>query len=230
MRSPLFPLSALVLGIVATPSQFLSAQAASRSLDLSVALRAGSPGFGLEVNKLITNHFGGRVGGNWLRWSGDKDQSDITYDLTVTAKAFTALLDFYPSARGSFHLTGGLYTNPVKVTAKGKPTSGGTFEINGNIYTAAQVGTLRGEAKYPDVGPYVGLGFGTPANTHHALKFLFDLGVVIGKAKVDLTATGAASLPQLANDLRAEIKDVQDDVDKYAFVFPVLSVGLAYRF
>jgi len=72
--------------------------------------------------------------------------------------------------------------------------------------------------------------FGTPASSGRAIKLLFDLGAVIGKPTISLTATGAASDPTLAADLQAQANKTQGDVDKYLKVYPVLAFGLAYRF
>jgi hypothetical protein len=230
MRSHLVFVPLSVLLLLSKPVRSLSAQEASGSHDLAVVLRAGSPGIGLEVNKLLLSHLGVRVGGNYFRYSATRTQSDIRYEATLKLRGLSALVDLYPGARGSFHFTGGLFTSPVKVTAAGKPSAAGDFEINGNTYSATQVGTLDAEAKYSDVGPYFGLGFGTPANSHHGLVFLFDLGVVIGKAKVTLDATGATAGSQLASDLAAQARKTQDDINEYAQVYPVLSFGLGYRF
>jgi len=55
---------------------------------------------------------------------------------------------------------------------------------------------------------------------------------VIGTAKVALTATGPANTPgsPLANDLATQQQNTQNDIDKWAKVWPVLSLGFAYRF
>src|SRR5262249_31270616 len=132
-----------------------------------------------------------------------KQQTDITYDVHLKFKAVDALLDFYPSKRGTMHFTAGLLTNPATITGDGKPSAAGTFTINKNTYTSAQVGTLRATAKFPSASPYVGLGFGTPANRGGRVTFLFDLGVGIGKARLKLTSTGAATDPALQSDLDA---------------------------
>jgi hypothetical protein len=222
-------LGALLLGAGITP---LAAQKSDQQhLDLSLAFRVGTLGFGLELNKLLMSHLGIRVGGNYFKWSTNKTNSGISYDVSAKLHAFSALLDLYPSGRGAFHLTGGIMTNPVTVSGTGVPDATGNFSINGNTYTAAQVGTLNGDVKYPDIDAYAGLGFGTPARKGGPLEFLFDIGVVIGTAKVALTGTGtAASTPPLSTDLAAQAKTTQDDLDKYAKVWPVLSFGLAYRF
>ncbi|HTS89878.1 MAG TPA: hypothetical protein VMG41_15395 [Gemmatimonadales bacterium] len=198
--------------------------------DAMVALRFGTLGFGLEVNKLLIGHVGVRVGGNYFKFSTTKDQSNITYNASLKLQAFSALIDLYPGNRGGFHFTGGLMTDPAKVTATGKPAASDSFDINGTRYPSSAVGTLTGEAKFPGVLPYVGIGFGTPARDGSALKFLFDLGAAIGKATISLNATGAGSNPALASDLKAQQTKTQNDVQKYAKVYPVISFGIGYAF
>jgi len=197
-------------------------------MDASVALRLGTLGLGLEVGKLLTNHIAARVGANYFKHNTTKDQTNITYDASLKLQAVSALVDFFPGNRGSFHLTGGIMTDPAKVDGTGKPTSAGTFDINHHAYTSAEVGTLTGKIKFPGVGPYLGIGFGTPARSGGALKVIFDLGAVIGKPKFTLSATGASTDPVLASDLKAQSQSTQDDLNKLK-VYPVLSLGLAYR-
>jgi hypothetical protein len=232
MRIPKLALlgATFLLGQFAPSSLKAQAAPSGGHADASVAFRFGTLGLGLEVSKLLIGHVGVRVGANYFKFSKTKDQSNVTYDASLKLQAFSALIDLFPGNRGSFHFTGGLMTDPAKVTATGKPTASGTFTLNGNSYTTAQVGTLTAEAKYPSVVPYVGLGFGTPAKSGGAIGFLFDLGATIGKATVALNATGAASNPTLAADLQAQAAKTQHDVQKYAKIYPVISFGLAYRF
>jgi hypothetical protein len=185
---------------------------------------------GIEAGKWLVPHVSARVGANFGSFSQDgKENSDISYNIKLKLKAVEALVDLSPSARGNFHFTVGLLTNPVKLTGEGVPT-GGTFDINDHTYTSAQVGTLEAEAKFPGASPYFGIGFGTPARKGGRVKFLFDLGASIGKAKLLLTATGAANNSQLQADLQAQQQKTQDDLDKYAKLYPVLSFGLAFHF
>jgi len=196
--------------------------------DVSVGFRFLTLGLGLEVGKLVTDHFGVRVGGNFFKLSTTRTQSDVSYDASLKLHAVTGLVDFFPSARGSFHLTGGVMTNPITVSGTGQPTASGTFTLNGHTYTTAQVGILTGEAKYPDAGPYLGLGFGTPARKG-PMAFFFDLGAMIGQPSVTLAASGAAPGSQLAMDLQAQADTTQHDIRKYAKVYPVISLGVAFR-
>ena len=135
----------------------------------------------------------------------------------------------YPGVRGSFHLTGGIITNPLEFTGVGVPTGSG-YEIDGTTYTAAQVGTLNGSGEFPSVLPYVGFGFGTPANSHKGVKFVVDLGVGIGQPTLNLTATNPMNNAQLAAHVESQRVKTQDDIRKYFKVYPSVTLGLAFAF
>ena len=199
--------------------------------DASVAVRVATTGFGAEVAKQLTGHLAARIGGSVYSLSTNKSQSNISYDASLKLHTFSALIDLYPGQRGSFHGTVGIVTNPLTITGTGQSSSG-RFTINGTSYRADTVGTLTVEGKFPGASPYVGLGFGTPASTGGALKVLFDLGAVLGKPTVSLSSsasTCAAGTPCGA-DLQAQQATTQHDVRKYLKVYPVLSLGLGYRF
>src|SRR5262249_6809657 len=158
-----------------------------------------------------------------------KDVKDVNYDIDVKVHAGTALLDLYPGARGAFHFTAGLSTNPARGTLTGRP-AGRSFTINNHTYTPHQVGTLTRTAQFPGIAPYLGLGFGTPARGGR-LAFLFDLGVAFGKPKISLASEGGTKSndPQLQSDLNSQITSTQDDANKIPG-YPVLTFGLMYRF
>jgi hypothetical protein len=215
-----------VLGLL-TPLATISAQQ-SHGSDMSIGVRFGTLGIGPEISKLVTSHIGLRAGAYFFSLSRTINQSDISFDGKLKMKGITGLLDLYPGARGAFHVTGGVISNPVTITGTGVP-SGNTFEINHHTYQSSDVGTLTGTGKWPSASPYVGIGVGTPAASHAALRFVFDLGVAIGKPTVALTATGAASNPQLKADLDAQIATAQTDANKVP-VYPAISFGLVVRF
>lgn len=174
-QGPLFGLSVVLVGCAPLLAQ-QPAEPSTHHTDASVDFRVATTGFGGEVAKLLTGHVAARVGGSFFSVSTTKSQSDISYDASLKLHTFSALLDLSPSRRGSFHVTGGLVTNPLTISATGQPSSSGTFKINGHQYTSSQVGTLTLQGKFPGGSPYAGLGFGTPASTGGALKLLFDLG------------------------------------------------------
>lgn len=211
-------------------AQQSSGRSDQRASDVAIGVRAGTLGVGITVAKLLVSHVGLRVGGDFFSLTlNGQQQTDITYDMKGKWNAVSALLDFYPAARGAFHLTGGLVTNPAKLTLTGRPTATGNFDINNHPYSSSQVGTLTGTIEFGSIEPYVGLGFGTAASNHGGLALVFDIGAVIGKPTVSLTATGAASNPQLQSDLNAQIASTQQDANKLP-AYPVVALGLIYRF
>ena len=163
MRHSVLPLfGALALSL--TGAALLGAQQLSQAAppashsDVSVAFRFGTPGFGLEVGKLLTGHIAARVGVNYYKISTTKSQSDISYAASLKLHALAVLIDLYPGQRGGFHFTGGIVTNPLTITATGQPSSG-SYTINGSTYSSSQVGILTAQGKFPGASPYLGWGF-----------------------------------------------------------------------
>jgi hypothetical protein len=223
-RSSRFTIALCALGLIAAP---LAAQRA-KPADVSAALRIGTLGFGIEAAKLLVPHVAVRANLNFGTFDRTGEQSDIDYDFDLKLKAFSALVDFFPGGRGSFHLTGGLVTNPMKVTLTGKPNESGEYTINGNPYASSDVGTLKGVGEFKSAAPYLGLGFGTPAKKGR-IAFLFDLGAVIGKPKVTLSRTGGQDVPGLDQDIQDQQEKTQKDLNDIK-VYPVIQFGLALRF
>jgi hypothetical protein len=214
-------------------NQFQSSPFHSTSLesmspaDVSVDLMVGTLGIGLQVAKLVTPHIAGRVAAHYFSLNKTTTQSDVEYTADLKLKSFSALLDFFPSARGAFHLTGGLLSNQTTVDASGNCTT--TVKLNNTSYTCAQVGTLTGSVKFPSAAPYLGLGFGTPA-MGSKFHFLFDLGGAFGTPTLTLNASNSGSTPNLASDVAAQRDKTQTDINKFTKIYPVIEIGLGVRF
>lgn len=216
--------TASILLSVALAASPLTAQA-----NFSVGVRAGSLGLGLEAAKLITPNLAIRGGAYRYSHSFSRTESDVQFDVDLAFKAFSGIVDLFPAARGSFHLSGGLISAPAEIDGTGKPT-GATYTFNGVVYPTAQVGTVTGTARWPKTLPYAGLGWGTPASKSGGITFLFDLGVGIGKPTIGLSASAATPGSALERDVEAERVKIENDVNKYLKVYPVISLGLAIRF
>ena len=218
-----------VIGLL-VPGATLAAQASgSTASQTSVGVRFGTLGIGLEVSRLLNDNFGVRVGGNYFSLGQTQSKQNISYDATEKLQAFTGLLDWYPGNRGAFHLTTGVISNPFSFSGIGKPSGSGTITINNVAYTQSQVGNLTASIKYASVLPYLGLGFGTPAAKTHGVGVVFDIGAAIGKPKVALSSTNAGSTPGLQANINAQTVTMQENANKLP-VWPVISLGLTYRF
>lgn len=134
--------------------------------------------------------------------------------------------DYFPGGNG-FRLTGGLTVNDMSLKLRSNMPAGSTINVGGTNYIANGNEYLNADVKIPKVTPYVGIGWG-----HHRGEpgwgFIADLGVSIGKAKLDVD-TNLASYGVSQADIDREVKDLKDDVAKVRVV-PQLSVGMSYRF
>jgi hypothetical protein len=196
------------------------------SPDFSLAARVGTPGFGAQADLLLFSHLGIRAGFNDFNFTLNHSIKSVQFNGKLGLETFPILADFYPWGRGTFHLTGGVVINKNKFTATGQPTSG-TYTFNGNSYDAAQVGSVSAQLTYPTSG-YVGLGWGTPAMKSR-VGFIFDLGAIIGTPTFSLTSTNPTNNAQLTADLQQQQATSQKDVQKYAKIYPVISMGIAVR-
>jgi hypothetical protein len=198
----------------------------------SLAFKGGTSGVGAEVGLGLGSMFGVRA--NLLGGSISRDETDsgIRYDGKLKLSSGSLLFDVHPFA-GTFRLTAGLTFNDNKVDATAQPAAG-TIEINGVNYPAEQVGTLQAAVRFEKTAPYLGLGWGTRPSASSGLFFSVDLGAFLSKPTATLNGTCGPSLPapactQLQADIRAEQQQFQDEIKDFK-AYPVLSVGLGYRF
>ena len=199
---------------------------ASNHLDLGVGIEAGLLGFGGEVNKLLFGHLGVRADFSTVSITLNPTYKSIKYSGNIKLQGAPVIVDFYPFARGSLHLSGGVVFNQTQLSGSG---SGNSFTLNGTSYTAAQVGTLGLKVKFPSAGPYLGLGFGTPARGGR-VGFFTNFGAIISKPSATLTSTGGTGQPAgFQSDLQAQSASTNQDARKLP-VLPVFSMGLMVRF
>jgi len=206
--------------------------------DVGMGLRAGTHGYGADLDIGITEKLNLRIGYGMLTYSDTIEDTDVVYDGDLDMSNASAILDWHPFA-GGFRVSFGAVGPGLTVDVVGQPT-GGTYEIGDSTYTAAQIGSLNGQLKFANtVAPYVGIGYGNVVDKNHRVTFLFDLGVAyIGKSEVNLSAAcGPALSPaqcntlqgQLAPDLAAEQQEIEDSVGAVEW-WPVIQIGLGVRF
>lgn len=196
---------------------------------VGVSGRIGTTGAVLEAGVRLGNHLGVRANTAFGSWSYRQRISGISYEATLKFNSQSAILDFYPSAGGSFHLSGGVATAPIDASATGTPTLSHTFVIGNHLYSEAQVGTLSASTTWDDMLPYAGIGW-SGGQKGARFTVVFDIGAVIGTPTVKLAAAGGTAPPTLAADLELERASVQHDIDRYLKAYPVMSFGIRLRF
>jgi hypothetical protein len=195
---------------------------------LAIAGKAGTLGLGGELATAITSGVNARVGINALSFDYEGEAEDVEYDVGVDLLSFPAVIDLYPF-NGPFRISGGALLNRNEIDLRARPTA--SEEIGGTVYTAAEIGTLHGDVEFDDIAPYLGIGWGNALDGDQKWGFLCDFGVAyIGSPHVSLSANGAlASDPTFQQDLEREKDDIKDKWRRYRF-YPVVSVGLFFRF
>lgn len=209
--------------VIAVGSSQAFAQGNSR---VAIGAQGSTVGFGPEIAYSVSPHFTVRGVGNYLSFDYDETYDGIDYDLDVDLMSGGGFVDYHP-LRNGFHLTlGALYNgNEAGLGA----TAGPGATIGGFTVPGGQTAGLRGDLSVDEFSPYVGLGYDTTFTSRSAWTFTVRAGVLYqGNPDVALRQTsGATTIPQA--DLDAEARNIEDDLDLVEF-FPVLSIGLNYRF
>lgn len=215
----------LLLTVIAAA---LAAPGLANAAPIDAGLTAGTLGYGPQVGfVLVPNKFDARLNWGYLNYSYNTTSNGVYYNGHLKLNNLGALGDWHPWG-GAFRLTGGLFYNDNKFDLTGQ-SSGGTYTFNGVTYTAAQAGTVTANVKFNSVAPYLGFGWGNDSESA-GLHFTSDFGVMYqGTPKATITATGAASDPALASDVRAAQSKLQSDLNNFQW-YPVLQIGLVYRF
>lgn len=199
--------------------------------DVALGLKVGTLGVGVELTMEAVENVNVRFGGNYFKVSREIDVEDNAYDMDLKLNSYTALADWYVTD-SSFRITGGAFINENGLT--GSSLASNTYDIGGNTYTNAEVGVLTADADFKTIAPYLGIGWGNPLSDDSDWSFMVDLGVVFaGKPRLDIATTGGT----LSNNaiLLADIEEAEQDFrdsDEIGYLkyYPVISVGLNYRF
>ncbi len=193
---------------------------------ISLAVHAGTAGFGFDISKSLFRQLSVRIGANLFNYQStlksgkDTDELQIGFDYTVKLLSFNMLVDYYPFKRAGFRLTTGVYYNLNQLSFFGKPTKDVRF--NDVVFTIDQVGTVSGKADFSKVAPYAGIGWGHPF-LRNRLKFTADIGIFYQQSPtITFVTTGMLEPssdqgPIIENNLKPL---------KY---YPVVNLGISYN-
>ncbi len=197
--------------------------------DVALGIKAGTLGAGLEGTVGLLPRLNLRAGANAFSFDFDTTTSDVDYELRTDLLSFPIVLDWHPFETSAFRFTGGVLLNYNEADFEG--SSQNSYTIGDTTYTADQLGKITGKVDFNKIAPYVGIGWGNAVGKSGRWSFSCDVGVVFqGKAKVDMFASGPiASDPNFQEDLAREKKELKDELEDYQY-YPVVSLGVSYKF
>jgi hypothetical protein len=190
--------------------------------------QAGIPGVTVGYAHSVNAQLGLRVDAST---SGtikkDSTESGIPYSAKAKYERVGLFGDFFPFG-GRFRFTGGLTLNKATLDLTSKFDGATPVTVNGKTVTPAAGDYLNGQLKFPNVMPYVGIGWGHQER-EAGIGFVADIGVSIGTAKLSTHTNLVGQYGITQADVDAKTAELDDAVGKVHFL-PQASVGLNYRF
>ena len=205
-------------------------------------LHAGTLGTGVNVGFDFSKDFALRGLYNHFNLDFDETEAGNEYDGKLRLRSLGLVLDWHPFW-GAFRVSGGGFLNKNKLSAS---TEGVDLGIGAGKYDA----NLDLRMKFEPLAPYLGIGW-TSGRGRSGLAFAFDVGALFrssphvsasgraegcdfsvsesGEAEVDCSGVSGVVAGELESNLEREHRELRDDLDVLQ-VYPVLSLGVSYRF
>lgn len=194
--------------------------------NVSIGIRLGTMGPGLELTGALSNKFNARVGGSLFSYERSDRIEDqeivIQADSDLKLASAQALIDFFPLRRG-LRLTTGLIYNNNHVEALVLPLE--SYTLNEKEFSPQKIGQLKATISHKSsIHPYAGFGFGNSVRPGKRVGFVFDLGVMYTDSpKVTMEGTGMiAPTATEAAELEENLEGIK--------LYPLISIGFSYRF
>lgn len=193
---------------------------------VGLTVKAGTLGGGLEATIGANDYLGFRFGVNMMSAGSSFDWEDNTIKAEMDWLSYGALADLHVFG-GGFRVTGGALINKNKFKLKSDQSE--SVVLNGQEYSASD---FRGQVTFSELAPYVGIGYGNAVGADGRWHFACDFGVMFqGEPKVAASATSSdpGLQPVLDEAISIEVAKIQDDANAFKY-YPVISVGISYRF
>lgn len=223
------------LGLAVAATAFSGAVSAQEVYGKAGILGVGA-GYAYGVNERFTLRGDITTIGSYSR-NGTSDNLD--YRGKLRSNVATVYGDWFPFNNG-FRLSLGLGFRDTRLTAHGKANSANQLTIGDTTVTVGPDDTVDAKVKWPNVAPYLGIGWGHNVNQRKGgWGFVADAGIYIGKpkssidvsdtlrAKLDVAAAANGSTAQ--QEIDKQLGEIDDKAKKLR-VFPSVYIGVSYVF
>ena len=210
----------------------MTAGSATAGDNLSMGIKAGTLGVGLEATWRPIPWLDLRAGANMFDHDDSGSQAGINYDATLELQTYYLTGNFlFPVS--PFRVTVGAFSNGNELQMVSMDQA--SYVVgNSPPLSSTEVGTLRSTTYFEDVAPYLGVGFDFSIAGKVGLNL--DFGVLWqGEPLVSLTSDGTlANDPTIIGDtfraeLEAERLELETEFEDFK-AWPVVSVGFTFNF
>ena len=216
----------------------------------AIQVKAGLAGVGLDLALPAASRLNLRVGGNFFRYNPNLVFDGINVVGNIQLRSASANVDVFPFGN-AFRISPGVVVyNGNNISALASVPAGQTFTLDGVNYTSSATDPVSGHFGLSfgnKVAPSLTMGFGNmiPRKGGHWSVPLEIGGEFIGTAPaISITLAGTAcqtgSIPPLCasvatdpttqKNLAAELVKLNGDIPSQLKFFPIVSLGLSYKF
>ncbi len=212
----------------------------------AVGVKFSPLGAGVEAATPLAQHLNLRMGANFFSYNGTFGDSGWNYGAKLDFKSGQVQVDYFPFQHfGGFHVSPGILIHKNHGSADIWVNGGQRFDMGDGTYTSAPSDPVKGNATFNydrSVAPIVTFGFGNliPRNGRR-WSIPFEIGgVFTGAPKFGLNLDGTVCDNQGCGKISAEADaqrdlakqrvKIQNDLNDYATVYPIISIGFAWNF
>jgi hypothetical protein len=213
---------------------------------LGAGLTAGTTGIGAQIAVPYGAYWNLRAGVSYLGYSRTFHSSDrYPIDGHLRLAAAQAMVDWFPMA-GGFHVSLGVFVPDLtKATARVALNANETITVNGAHYSTDSTNPLRGTGYVTvnKVAPLLTVGWGNliPRDYHKRFSVPFEIGAAYQGAPIARVSmsgdvcdqnrcTPVASNVSFNHNVEVVRSDLNRNLSAYGRFFPIVSIGVGYRF
>ncbi len=210
---------------------------------VAIGIEVSTLGAGVEIATPLSRSLNLRATGNFVDFNYAFSIDGIDYSTRVNFRSGQIAIDWFPF-HGSFHISPGLLYYKNNLSGDAHVPAAKTFTLGDVTYINSVDDPVSGTATINfdrHIAPALTIGFSNiiPRNGKH-FSVPFEIGAAYtGPAVMDVKIAGTACTVQgcfnaatdadTQTNLRNEIRDINEEAKKYP-IFPIISIGLAYRF